>query len=302
MVIKKVHKKVLLIGILLVGGLSTQLSFGYSMYLGEAFIGNVHTRREAYAITDILEDTSGITAPETSLYLKLLPKNTFHAPREVLTSLRNAHHVETEIQTEISSVPYETEIIKCDSMYQGERIKETAGVAGERTVILEKTIKEGEVLSQTILSDIVTREPVNEIIKEGVKSRPKGTGTGSFSLPLSEIRVSSSFGTRWNRQHAGVDLAAEAGTDILASDSGTVIFSGESGGYGNLIILDHQNGYKTYYAHASKLYLGVGEKPDKGEVIAAVGSTGNSTGPHLHFEIRKEDVPQNPADYLAALQ
>lgn len=292
----------LLVGILFAGGLSTQLSFGFSMYLGEAFIGNVHTRTEAYAITDILEDTSGITAPETSLYLKLLPKNTFNAPHEVLASLRNAHHIETKVETEISPVPFETEIIKTDSMYQGERITETAGAPGERTVILEKTLKEGEVLSQTVLSDIVTRAPINEIIKEGIKSRPTGTGTGFFSLPLSEIRVSSSFGTRWNRQHAGVDLAADTGTDILASDSGTVIFSGESGGYGNLIIIDHQNGYKTYYAHASKLYLEVGAKPDKGETIAAVGSTGNSTGPHLHFEIRKEDVPQNPADYLAALQ
>ncbi len=301
MVISKVHKKILLLCLLLLGGLSTQLSVGYSMYLGESFIGNVHNLEEANAIQDILRNETGVKAPRASLYLKLLPKNHFDAPHKMLSSLRDAHRIETEIYTESIPVPHETEIEKSEALYSDERNVQTEGRDGVRTVIKKKTFQDGTLLSETVLSDTLEAAPVSEIIIEGTKPRPAGVGSGTFALPLSEIRVSSSFGTRWNRRHAGIDLAADAGTHILAADSGTVIFSGECGGYGNLIILDHKNGYKTYYAHASVLYAGVGSVPDKGEVIAAVGSTGNSTGPHLHFEIRKDDTPQNPADYLSAL-
>lgn len=301
MVISKVHKKLLLMFLLLLGGLSTQLSVGYSMYLGESFIGNVHNLEEANAIQDILQNETGIRAPRASLYLKLLPKNHFDAPHKVLASLRDAHQLKTDIFTETIPIPYETEIEKSEALFSGERNVKTPGKDGVRTVIKKKTFQDGALLSEEVLSDKTEVAPVSEIITEGTKPRPQGMGTGGFSLPLSEIQVSSSFGTRWNRQHAGIDLAAESGTHILAADSGTVIFSGACDGYGNLIILDHKNGFKTYYAHASVLYAEIGAVPEKGEVIAAVGSTGNSTGPHLHFEIRKDDVPLNPADFLPGL-
>lgn len=128
---------------------------------------------------------------------------------------------------------------------------------------------------------------------------PPGVGSGTFQSPLGTFWVSSPFGTRDGRIHEGVDMAADAGTPVLSADSGTVIFSGECAGYGNLIILDHKNGFTTYYAHCSLLCTSLGEMPQKGDVIGKVGSTGNSTGPHLHFEIRKEDVPLDPLPYLS---
>ncbi|MCW3490459.1 M23 family metallopeptidase [Dethiobacter alkaliphilus] len=98
--------------------------------------------------------------------------------------------------------------------------------------------------------------------------------------------------------HNGVDIADSRGTPIRASDGGVVRTSSYRGGYGNLVIIDHGNGYSTYYAHNSSLQVSVGEKVKQGQTIALMGSTGNSTGNHVHFEIRKNGNPQNPLDYF----
>ena len=98
--------------------------------------------------------------------------------------------------------------------------------------------------------------------------------------------------------HTGLDIAAPRNTPIKAAASGTVTFSGTKGSYGKLIVISHGNGVETYYGHCNKLYATVGQKIKQGEVIAAVGSTGNSTGNHLHLEIRVNGVAYNPQNYL----
>ncbi|UZQ48897.1 peptidoglycan DD-metalloendopeptidase family protein [Clostridium kluyveri] len=120
----------------------------------------------------------------------------------------------------------------------------------------------------------------------------------SASLPV-QGKLSSKYGPRWGRQHAGIDIAAPTGTDVFASMDGKVTFSGwDDGGYGNLVIIDHGNGLQSYYAHNSKLLVEKGEYVNKGTQIADVGNTGNSTGPHSHFEIRKNGSPVNPYTYI----
>ena len=98
--------------------------------------------------------------------------------------------------------------------------------------------------------------------------------------------------------HTGLDIAASTGTPIKAAASGVVTFSGTKSAYGKMIVISHGNGIETYYGHCSKLYAEVGEKVSQGETIAAVGSTGNSTGPHLHLEIRVNGVAYNPQNYV----
>ncbi|WP_008311648.1 murein hydrolase activator EnvC family protein [Leptolyngbya sp. PCC 6406] len=128
-------------------------------------------------------------------------------------------------------------------------------------------------------------------------------GSGRFIYPVNG-RITSGFGNRrhpilgYNRFHGGVDFGASQGTTIHAADSGQVIFSGWYGGYGRTIILDHGGGITTLYAHASQLYVNVGQNVAQGQAIAAVGSTGLSTGPHLHFEVRQNGNPINPMNYL----
>jgi murein DD-endopeptidase MepM/ murein hydrolase activator NlpD len=110
--------------------------------------------------------------------------------------------------------------------------------------------------------------------------------------------ITSRFGKRSSGTHTGLDIATSKGTPIKAVSSGTVIYSGYKGSYGNLVIIDHGNGVQTYYAHCSALYVNANQSVSQGEVIAAVGSTGNSTGPHLHLEIRVDGVARNPQYYL----
>ena len=111
-------------------------------------------------------------------------------------------------------------------------------------------------------------------------------------------RVTSPFGPRWGRLHAGLDISGGTGTPIRAAKSGQVIFAGSMSGYGNCVIIDHGGGLTTLYAHQSRLGTNDGADVDQGQVIGYVGSTGHSTGPHLHFETRVSGSPQNPRRFL----
>ncbi len=121
----------------------------------------------------------------------------------------------------------------------------------------------------------------------------------AWNWPLrGSITITSHFGYRWGRFHHGIDLGAPQGTPVVASRAGRVTRAGWSGGYGNLIIIDHGDGKTTRYAHLSRMAVSVGQRVDRNEIIGYVGSTGRSTGPHLHFEIRVHGSAVNPLEYL----
>ncbi|MGI8759533.1 MAG: murein hydrolase activator EnvC family protein [Acidimicrobiales bacterium] len=122
-------------------------------------------------------------------------------------------------------------------------------------------------------------------------------GGGGCIWPASG-RLTSGFGNRWGRLHAGVDIGAPTGTPIWAAQDGTVIFSGVQGGYGNVVIVSHAGGLTTLYAHQSRTAANNGQQVSQGETIGYVGSTGRSTGPHLHFETRYGGSPRNPMGCL----
>lgn len=119
----------------------------------------------------------------------------------------------------------------------------------------------------------------------------------AFDWPV-RGRISSRFGQRWGRMHEGVDLAVNVGTPVRAAADGVVRFAGWNGGYGYLVVIDHGRGIETRYAHNSRLTVKRGQRVTRGTVIAMSGSTGNSTGPHLHFEIRQNGKPVDPLRYL----
>lgn len=128
-------------------------------------------------------------------------------------------------------------------------------------------------------------------------------GTGQFMFPLAGF-ITSPFGYRFHPilhreiMHTGLDIAAPMGTPIHAADSGVVLYAGWYGGYGQVVIIDHGNHLTSLYGHQSRLGCVTGQRVVKGQVIGFVGSTGLSTGPHCHFEIRKNGVPVNPLDYV----
>lgn len=123
------------------------------------------------------------------------------------------------------------------------------------------------------------------------------TADGDLIWPL-QGRLTSGFGERWGRPHNGIDIAAPTGTSIKAASGGTVVYSGSAGTFGKLVIVDHGNGLRTYYAHCSSLLVSEGERVKSGQVIAKVGSTGRATGPNLHFEVRVNGRPVDPERYL----
>lgn len=155
------------------------------------------------------------------------------------------------------------------------------------------------------------QQKVVEVKKVATKSTGKVNTSTSISYnkptlginlirPVSGI-ITSRFGAASSRRvskHTGLDIGASTGTKIKACAGGTVTFSGYKGSYGYMVVINHGNGVETYYGHCSKLYVSVGQQVNQGDVIAAVGNTGNSTGPHLHLEIRVNGVAYNPQNYL----
>ena len=150
----------------------------------------------------------------------------------------------------------------------------------------------------------------NEVTKEKEEQKRKQSITvsrgsslprvSSYAFPLkSYAYVSSEYGPRWGTTHTGIDFAAKAGTHIYSWRDGKVTFAGWSGGYGNFIIIDHGNGFVTRYAHCSKIAVTKGQTVSQGQIIGYVGTTGNSTGNHLHFEIKVNGRFVNPRNYLS---
>jgi murein DD-endopeptidase MepM/ murein hydrolase activator NlpD len=140
-------------------------------------------------------------------------------------------------------------------------------------------------------------------VQIGTKSTVSRGGSVNYGV-VSGKRISSAYGSRYHpitgrkTYHDGVDIAANSGNGVYAYTDGKVVEAGWNGGYGNCILIDHGNGLKTRYAHLSRIYVKVGQRVETGTRIGAVGSTGFSTGPHLHFEVIKNGQTKNPLNYI----
>ena len=195
------------------------------------------------------------------------------------------------------AVPYKVEEIKDSSIYQGRTVVAREGRDGSAKVLARVTKVNGVETKKDVLESETVAEPVSRIIKVGTKERPATTGSGTFIRPTYGT-LSSRYGSRWNRQHKGIDIAGSYNSDIKAADGGKVIYSGWMSGYGNCVTIDHENGFTTVYGHCASLKVNVGDRVAKGDVIAKMGSTGRSTGTHLHFEVKKNGVCVNPLQYV----
>ncbi|GAA0334761.1 hypothetical protein GCM10008967_26960 [Bacillus carboniphilus] len=194
-------------------------------------------------------------------------------------------------------IPYETKIVEDDTMYKGEQVVKQNGQTGLKAVTYLIRDVNGTKDSQEVLESDVISEPVEEIIVKGTKVIPS-RGTGDFIWPAGGGYISSKMGYRWGKMHKGIDIARPYDRTIKASDNGVVVEAGWDGGYGNKVVINHNNGYKTVYAHLSSISVSVGQTVPKGSKIGVMGSTGNSTGVHLHFEIYQNGKLKNPLDYI----
>ncbi len=184
-------------------------------------------------------------------------------------------------------------------MYEGQTRVKVAGVKGKKQVVAQVVRENGAEVSRELVSEEVVSEPVDEVLIVGTRKTPPKKGTGTFMVPLSRgYVISSPFGWRWGALHTGLDMACPTGTPIYASDGGVVTYAGWQGSYGYLVEIDHGGNYKTRYAHCSALHVGEGQQVFQGQHIANVGSTGNSTGAHVHFEVINNGVQVDPSAYI----
>ncbi|MGL5984627.1 MAG: peptidoglycan DD-metalloendopeptidase family protein [Cetobacterium sp.] len=183
---------------------------------------------------------------------------------------------------------------------------DTFEILSKRFEINIKSIKDDNKIEKLLIgSKVFLREPkVSKYLNNFKEEYVKQSNLGSFSNPLTLMSLTSSFGSRKHPvlkkvlNHAGIDLRAKTGTKVVSTKNGVVSFAGRASGYGKLIIIKHPDGYETRYAHLSKIDVTKGQKVMKDEYIALSGATGRVSGPHLHFEIRKNGKIVNPGAYL----
>lgn len=215
--------------------------------------------------------------------------------------------VETKVTTvKTVAIPYKTVTTKTTAKLAGYSKVTKSGVKGSKEETHNLKYLNGKVTEDELVSTVVTKEAVNEVVTVGVgktyyTQREKMASSQGFIWPLNK-NVRAQFITAYwgdGRNHKGLDICSPYGTAIYAAKGGTVEFAGWYGGYGYCVLINHGNGLKTRYAHSSKLLVKAGEKVTAGQTIALVGSTGNSTGNHLHFEVIVNGVRVNPSPYLA---
>ncbi|MBQ7054393.1 MAG: M23 family metallopeptidase [Oscillospiraceae bacterium] len=294
----------------------------------EKLLSRIHSTKE-YTVRP--GDTLEAIAKENGIAVQDLKKlnpgaeNVSLRVGEVLTIAKEVPFLSIEAVRRVEyteTIPFETKNVNDDTLYKGTTKVVTKGQAGERAVVADVTYIDNKEDSREIISSTITKEPITKVIHIGTKARPKKTtvsesesesksssksssgsgkgATGRLSRPVSGAIISSNYGMRRGSMHKGVDFAARSGTRISAADGGTVTWAGwKSGGWGYLVVINHGNGLETYYAHNSKVTVSVGQKVSKGQQIAKMGSTGNSTGPHVHFEIHKNGQYVNPWRYIS---
>ncbi len=202
---------------------------------------------------------------------------------------------ETYEQTIESPVEY----TETDAMYQGESKVTVQGEDGLAEVNANFRYVNGYLEEQTVLSTTVLQAATTTEILVGTREKPRTASTGVYIWPVSG-HITSRYGTRSGGEfHTGLDIGVSTGTTVKAADGGTVTFAGWKGNYGYLVVITHDNGAQTYYAHNSSLLVSAGDKVYQGQAIARSGATGRATGPHCHFEIRIGGKTVNPLNYLS---
>ncbi|RIW31598.1 M23 family peptidase [Bacillus salacetis] len=197
-------------------------------------------------------------------------------------------------QSAVEAIAYEKEVIEDSSLNKGDIKVKQEGQDGEKAITYLTKEENGIQVNRTVKEEKVTKEPVKYIVIKGTKVTPS-RGSGSFVWPTNGGYVSSKVGQRWGHMHKGIDIARPDNLTIKSIDNGTVVSAGwDSGGYGNKVVIDHNNGYRSVYAHMSSISVSAGQTVSAGSSVGVMGQTGQSTGVHLHLEVYKNGSLVNP--------
>lgn len=195
------------------------------------------------------------------------------------------------------AIPFDKEVVEDSSIPKGETKVKQEGQNGSKSVNYAISEQNGVTITKEVTSEQVVQEPVNQIVIKGTKVIPS-RGEGRLIWPTVGGYISSQMGYRWGKMHKGIDIARPSNRTIKAADNGKVISAGWGGGYGNKVEIDHGNGFRTLYGHLASINVSVGQTVSQGQSIGIMGSTGDSTGVHLHFEVYKNGSLVNPLSYV----
>jgi murein DD-endopeptidase MepM/ murein hydrolase activator NlpD len=206
--------------------------------------------------------------------------------------------ISTYETVDMEEVPYAVvEAGRDPSLKYGEVKMVQQGVPGQMEITYRIVEKNGKRVEKHPVKKVVKRHPRPEIVVTGSEMILAARSERVLYRPVRGA-ISSGFGMRYNGMHNGIDIAADSGTPVVSVAAGTVKFAGSRGGYGLMVDIDHGNGMTTRYAHLSKIVVSSGQNVKGGELIGAVGATGNTTGPHLHFEVRIKGQIKDPESIL----
>ena len=252
---------------------------------------DAYTHAGGHAVTDIIQAKNLSELSQREMYLDTLMSN----DRDALDQLRGALQDQTAQQTKLAKA---RDLMKQRRKDAGDKLR---ALAGQLKVQAQLQGALNDRLADYAAEAEAAANEEGNIQTLLAKAQGGGdTGPASAAGLIWPCRgpLTSPFGMRWGRMHTGQDIACGYGTPIKAAKAGTVVFAGVMGGYGNVIIIDHGGGFSTLYAHQSRLAASQGQHVNQGDVIGYVGSTGHSTGPHLHFETRFGGTPRNPIPHL----
>lgn len=321
----------ILAAFLILGAVAFLYKPTYSVYINGEQVGYTENKSELQQkINEYVENGDGTNQSVAFVQLNSLPEYKLCLLKKDIVT--NDEEIFNKVQEQGTTyyryyaiAENEEEKIYVDNFENAEQVvnslKEKNSTNIDKISIIEKyeTDMKDLVQSEEAISKLYVEQPKSTAVasKNKKTTATKYASTGSVNtslttssakanLGLSLIRpvsgiVTSRFGAASairRSSHTGLDLATSTGTPIRAAASGTVTFAGYKGSYGNLLVITHANGVQTYYGHCSQLYVSAGTSVSQGQSIGAVGSTGNSTGPHLHFEVRVNGTAYNPENYV----
>ncbi len=196
------------------------------------------------------------------------------------------------------TLPYDVVVEKDSGMWRGRQKIKQKGENGARQVTYKVVLKNGSEVSKSVLTEKVLKQAKDQVVVKGARMVVASRrGSGAVGWPLGG-GVTSGYGKRWGRMHTGIDIDGHTGQPVGAAAEGRITFTGWDGAYGKTVVVSHGNGLTTKYAHLSKIEVSEGQQVSRGDLIGLVGSTGRSTGSHLHFEVISNGSFQNPKRFL----
>lgn len=261
------------------------------------------------------EIDSSLSQKESATMFRIFGKSPEEAVFTLFATGRNENTSEEDVETASLDLP---KYIDVSPVVSNTVVHDTGIILKKYTVLKKDTLSKiaktfkvdaAKIKKQNNLTVLQPGQVIDIPIQVKSASVSRVIKKKIFILPVPQGRITSRFGKRvdpfnkYNRVfHSGLDLAASVGTPVVASSDGEIIFTGRNGGYGNSIIIQHKDGFKTVYAHCSQILINVGETVKMGRVVATVGRTGTATGAHLHFEVFRNGKLQNPELALSLLE